>query len=459
MSRIWTVLVTIVVLTGTALGQTPRERKNIDNMTPQELAAYKHAIGLLKQSTDPDNNYVHHANLHNLYTSSPPHGCEHGSDLFLPWHRWHLANFEKALQQTDPDHLTLSTKNVTIPYWNWNQVPTGKRYPKAFENALDGIVSNPLYDDFRNTDPSGPTYDEADMTGIVQDGDWNHFAGGPKDVNEYYGTLENPLHNTMHGIFIGGDMSDPGTAAMDPIYWSYHAFIDLQWDRWQKIFGTPPTSLTKVLRGFDGAPTVDGTVNVTDLGYFYTHTPESIAAPTPAPLVTLEPRATRLTTDISGAERSVVVWGGDGPFSFKGIKPAMFHRADLWFDEVRIPDTLSYRIEVFLHPVGEEYKAADAAGSLTIWKGHKTLDGKRHHMTANVFLPVTDKLKKIAAANPGKELAATAVVTPIAPSVRRKGRNPAVRPTKDEVQFKGMQIIYDGGGPFMSRDTGGDDGH
>ena len=98
---------------------------------PQELAAYKHAIALLRKSTDPAKNYVYHANLHNLFLRTPPHGCEHGNDLFFPWHSWHLANFEKALQASDPSHATLSTKDVTIPYWNRTQTPSGNHYPRA----------------------------------------------------------------------------------------------------------------------------------------------------------------------------------------------------------------------------------------------------------------------------------------------------------------------------------------
>jgi Common central domain of tyrosinase len=374
-SAVW---VALLAFSAAGLAQAPKERKNIDKLTPQELAAYKHAIDVLQKSTDPNNNYVYHANLHNLFLTTPPHGCEHGNDLFFPWHRRHLANFEKALQESDPTHATLSTKDVTIPYWNWTQPASGNRYPKNLENELDaGDVRNPLYDDFRNTDASAPIYDEVYMTGIVRtNSDWNQFAGGPKDVNEHFGAFEQPSHNTMHSSYIGGDMGDPGSAAMDPIYWSFHAFIDMQWDRWQKIHNKPPTSLDKVLRGFKGAPTVNGTIDVAKLGYFYTHTPESIVPPVVA-AHKLDPRVLRLATSIPGAERSVAVWGGEGPFSFKVTVPGDFHRADVWFDDIRIPESFSYRAEVFIHPVDQKYQPADSAGFITVWKGHTALDGKK----------------------------------------------------------------------------------
>ena len=173
-------LAVLLFSAGTLSAQVAKERKNIDNLFPKELAAYKHAISILQNSTDPTSNYLYHANFHNLFLSTPPHGCEHGSDLFFPWHRYHLASFEKALQDTDPTHATLSTKDVTIPYWNWTQQASGQRYPKDFENELDGVNRNPLYDDFRNTAASAPFYTETYMTGIVQtNADWNQFAGGP----------------------------------------------------------------------------------------------------------------------------------------------------------------------------------------------------------------------------------------------------------------------------------------
>ena len=444
----------LLMCAGSAVAQVAKERKNIDNLTPQELAAYKHAIDVLQKSTDPNNNYVYHANLHNLFLTTPPHGCEHGNDLFFPWHRYHLANFEKALQAADPDNPTLSTKNVTIPYWNWTRPASGTRYPSDFENALDaGGQRNPLYDDFRNQAAAAPIYDEAYMTGIVRNNaDWNLFAGGPKDVNEFYGAFESPAHNTMHGTYIGGDMGDPSSAAMDPIYWSFHAFIDFQWDRWQKIHNKPPTSLDKVLRGFINAPTTSATVTVDGLGYFYTHSPESIA---PMAMVEsqqpLNPRVSRLASAIPGAERMVAVWGGPGPFVFKVNSPRNFRRADLWFDDILIPSTTSYRAEVFICPADQAPQPTDSAGYLTIWKGHTSLGGATHRKHGKMFLNITDALRKTSAANPGKELKATIVITPIPLGVRPKASaKPVVPALEDEVQFKGVRLVLDDDGKIST---------
>ena len=40
----------------------------------------------------------------------------HNNDLFLPWHRQYLIDFEKALQTVHAD--------VAIPYWDWTQRST-----------------------------------------------------------------------------------------------------------------------------------------------------------------------------------------------------------------------------------------------------------------------------------------------------------------------------------------------
>src|SRR5260370_964766 len=45
----------------------------------------------------------------------------------------------------------------------------------------------------------------------------------------------------MHGNYLGGLMADPSTAALDPIFWSFHAYIDLLFLQWQQ---TPNHTVT-----------------------------------------------------------------------------------------------------------------------------------------------------------------------------------------------------------------------
>src|SRR5215211_869203 len=69
--------------------------------------------------------YDFQAGLHNDVFIGP---CEHGSDLFLAWHRAHLHYFEKLLQEADPPR----TENVTIPYWDWLHAEASGKFPEVF---------------------------------------------------------------------------------------------------------------------------------------------------------------------------------------------------------------------------------------------------------------------------------------------------------------------------------------
>src|SRR5262249_50657322 len=182
-------IIVAVLVTSLADGATAQVavRKNIDLLTPKELAAYEHAMQILKDKSEAngyDNaGYRWQAWIHNCPfiwqpqsgigahddrcdRGHPPPGpgmigvhpgnCEHFKDVFLPWHRAHLYYFEQILRATEPDGTVTdsrgitgpSTKDVAIPFWNWTLPPSGTRYPKAFER-----VGSPLYHDNRNKGP------------------------------------------------------------------------------------------------------------------------------------------------------------------------------------------------------------------------------------------------------------------------------------------------------------------
>ncbi len=68
----------------------PRIRKNIDSLTPEELADYEHAFSKLQEISDADPGSIdglqYFQELHNSMLGP----CEHANDIFLPWHRAHL---------------------------------------------------------------------------------------------------------------------------------------------------------------------------------------------------------------------------------------------------------------------------------------------------------------------------------------------------------------------------------
>jgi hypothetical protein len=227
-------------------------RKNIDALSADELDTYEHAVQILidRGTANPSamDGYAWQAVLHNDFDRVPPDGqpggCEHRNEIFFPWHRAHLAGFEKILRETDPPR----TANVTIPYWDWTKAASGVRFPAAFEETTSPLFHEGRYKTAADV-PSFPGLrpilewdaDEVKST-MVQEHDWFLFAGYPIGTTEQGpGALELRPHNTFHPS-IGPTMGNPATASLDPIYWSFHAYIDLVWARWQRVHvdGTHP---------------------------------------------------------------------------------------------------------------------------------------------------------------------------------------------------------------------------
>lgn len=384
------------------------ERKRIDDLTDQELAVYGHAIRKLLDDPNAATNYQHHADFHNVFSQNPPRGCEHRNDLFFPWHRYHLLNFERALQLSDPDHPTLSTRDVTIPFWDWTSPPqSGVRYPAAFENA-----ESPLFNEERNSDASGPMFSAEYMTRLIRENpDWHVFAGGPKGENEFFGAFESPSHNDMHSEFIGGLMGDPQSAAEDPIYWSFHAFIDRIWERWRQVHDGESTCLQCTLRGFPGQPTaseVQRTENgvalpsgQVTLGYFYAFDPTEVERVLPPSALTPHARfAAMLADPATDTEELFQLEPGPQPLTFRIPQIAATpNRAALWLVKLRPPVDRSYRLSAFVHPEGTGINPGDPiasrsyhVGDFSFWKAHHLLPGQ----TAGAVLPVTAAFRRYA---------------------------------------------------------------
>ncbi|MDE1148162.1 MAG: tyrosinase family protein [Azospirillaceae bacterium] len=307
-------------------------RKNIDDLTPDELRAYEHAIQILKdrsgfrpdQSTVvapggfPTNDegylwqaWIHNCNVINLNPTQPqahnlqcdslfgapaageitrhPGMCEHHKDIFLPWHRAEFYSYEKLIQGTDPDgtvkdsrgQVGPSTRTVGVPYWNWTRDPSGVRYPKAFENR-----DSPLYVPPAGRDPKKLTADEAKLFENARNPlllaremlfNWRSFGGSPAtDPRSAGGTFERGHHDTMHAYYFSNlsaqeddtYMQTPSTAALDPLFFSFHAYIDLLYENWLYMHGSSGvTSPRQFLRGDQpkSVPPAPGVVRGTGL--------------------------------------------------------------------------------------------------------------------------------------------------------------------------------------------------
>ena len=283
-----TTIFAMFLLSASAFAQDTKivTRKNIDNLTSSELAAFEHALQILKDRSEKNpydkSGYLWQAWVHNCpstwvpkdglpddreqcdywmggsdapvsndgreYERLFPGMCEHGKDLFLPWHRAQLYYFEKLLQEADPNATVTdsrgkkgpSTKDVGLPFWNWTRPPSGGRYPKAMEDK-----NSLLYHEKRNHDPlaqgEAPYTSPRHISYMIHELDWPSFGGYEKGREGGYGRFERESHNPMHGRYFGGrdsDMFYPQRAALDPGFFLFHAYIDLLFHQWAERHNT-----------------------------------------------------------------------------------------------------------------------------------------------------------------------------------------------------------------------------
>jgi tyrosinase len=230
-----------------------RIRKDVDNLTDTEQRRLISALTQLKALPDPAANYVHFASIHGR---SCPHGCE----LFLPWHRAYIYEFETALRRFEPD--------VTLPYWDWTQTP---KVPSLFSASLPNALYYERYtDQERHNMPNlHPLPTKADTDTVSKIPDFLHFGGAGEDT-PWMGDLET-IHGWPH-LWTGDTMADIGFAACDPIFWSHHANVDRIWAKWQIDHpGSNPSNLMRSLDGLDGHWNVGDVLATSSakLGYEY----------------------------------------------------------------------------------------------------------------------------------------------------------------------------------------------
>lgn len=174
--------------------------------------------------------------------------CQHQTWFFLPWHRGYLAAFEATIAKTvaelgGPDDWAL-------PYWNYSQDeadnPDARLLPPAFrDQTLADGSRNPLFAPraalangdvgLRDSDVSLHALGEMEFTPAFGLGaGFGGPATGFSRFGPQNGALESIPHNVLH-VRIGGNggwMSDPNTAAFDPIFWVHHCNIDRLWEEW-----------------------------------------------------------------------------------------------------------------------------------------------------------------------------------------------------------------------------------
>ena len=247
-----------------------RIRLGVHNLSDAQVAAFRSAYQQMMAIGD-NRGYQYFAGLHGV----PNWYCWHHQgnarsaqqmQIFLPWHRAYLYNFEMAMRDRVAD--------VTLPWWDWTlRPPRQSGIPQIFAAGQANGQPNPLASfqvNLPSTNPPivratgrapGDPNDlpaQADVDDALSRTDWNDFSDA----------LEN-VHDGVHG-WVSGDMGVVGTAAFDPIFWSHHAMIDRIWWQWQVRNGNGnigPDLLDVVLAPFNFR--VRDVLSVNALGYDY----------------------------------------------------------------------------------------------------------------------------------------------------------------------------------------------
>ena len=165
-------------------------------------------------------------------------------DIFLPWHRWWLVEFENLLRRIDC--------RVTIPYWNWSRV--AHHWWRGYGNedywnpgyhglggdgcqsdhcVMEGVFSK---DKWRLLDIAGGGCLRRNFTYFRLTGDEQHMkrtlALPVEKFLEFEKTVRETYHNELHW-YVGGTMFDT-SAANAPEVVPHHSFLDKIWHEWQK---------------------------------------------------------------------------------------------------------------------------------------------------------------------------------------------------------------------------------
>ena len=248
-----------------------RNRQGVHNLTADDTAVFRDTYSKMMAISD-NRGFQHFSGLH----GAPNWYCWHhqqnahsavNMQIFLPWHRAYLYNFEMAMRDVNAA--------ARLPWWDWTlRPPRQTGLPTIFTDARtpSGAV-NPLRSfsiDLPTTRPpikhatvraphapdGLPTQNDVDDA--LSRTDWNDFCDALEDV-----------HDGVHG-WVSGDMGLVQTSAFDPIFYSHHAMIDRIWAIWQVRNGNsniPSELLDVVLAPFNFR--VRDVLSVNALGYDY----------------------------------------------------------------------------------------------------------------------------------------------------------------------------------------------
>lgn len=262
-----------VATPGPPTNATINLRQSVTKLTDAQLADFRRAITASMKLSD-QRGYSYFAGWH----GQPFEWCKHHDPLFLPWHRQYLHFFELSLQDLVP--------GVTLPWWDWTVLDA---IPPAYvaEQAPGGqnpllVRSVTVYQSGHSQQAPARAPGQAPSTPPLPYASRWSEAMKAKSFLEFSQKIE-AIHDDVH-VWTGGLMTEITWAAYDPLFFAHHTMIDRAWRIWQhqNPGGTPPPSIIDMKLKPNGM-TVRETLEVTDLGYDYAGTADSVPGTVPAP--------------------------------------------------------------------------------------------------------------------------------------------------------------------------------
>ena len=246
-----------------------QHRKSVDGLSEAQLSDFRRAFGEV-QALGDERGFAHHAGIHGLPL---PMYCQHGNQLFLPWHRAYLYFFELALRDRVP--------TVSLPWWDWAS-PSARAsgVPQAYAAERAEGESNPLFSfaipevarqqgsRLLEGEPPRRTFREPMRPAELPTPEQVEDLLAAPNFLDFNARAEN-LHNWVH-VWIRRTTAEVPWAAYDPLFWAHHAIIDRLWRLWQ--LRNPETNLDRALLRQALPPfnmIVEDTLDSTALGYEY----------------------------------------------------------------------------------------------------------------------------------------------------------------------------------------------
>jgi tyrosinase len=297
-----------------------RIRKNQAQLTPTEQAAFVDAMDRLYNKQSLEHHADHHWSVTHLVHSNTSTNINNPSwpntsnatpyaELFLPWHRQSLLEFETELLAEDLASDTVPDLQG-LPYWDfiadrtWGASGTSPFKPTFL--GTGGVNTTVPFSSWTVVyPPSSPTLGAPNNifpgktevmergTALQQNGTkialWGASGSGgtipglptqnqlrAELANPTFGTtagfsagLENNIHNATHGA-AGGQLRSRIVPTYDPAFWMLHANIDRIWASRQTVYGEGNTfTSTAPMPGFQTNVTPQQVLSISNMNYEY----------------------------------------------------------------------------------------------------------------------------------------------------------------------------------------------